>query len=102
MSGGARSFDFNLPSYTSKCASRIFLAIVLLFSINSWAGAGGRVSGTVKDASGAVVADASVDVTNIATGVHQRVTTNGSGFYSFPELAVGRYSIAIRKIGFKL
>ncbi len=102
MSGGARSFDFNLPSYTSKCASRISLAIVLLFSINSWAGAGGRVSGTVKDASGAVVADASVDVTNIATGVHQRVTTNGSGFYSFPELAVGRYSIAIRKIGFKL
>jgi hypothetical protein len=102
MSGGARSFDFNLPSYTSKCASRISLAIVLLFSINSWAGAGGRVSGTVKDPSGAVVADASVDVTNIATGVHQRVMTNGSGFYSFPELAVGRYSIAIRKIGFKL
>jgi hypothetical protein len=102
MSGGARSFDFNLPSYTSKCASRISLAIVLLFSINSWAGAGGSVSGTVKDASGAVVADASVDATNVATDVHERVTTNGSGFYSFPELTVGRYNLTIRKAGFKL
>src|ERR1700683_3445711 len=102
MSGGARSFDFNLPSDTSKCASRISLAIVLLFSINSWAGAGGSVSGTVKDASGAVVADASVDATNVATDVHERVTTNGSGFYSFPELTVGRYNVTIRKAGFKL
>src|ERR1700733_15145250 len=102
MSGGARSFDFNLPSDTSKGASRISLAIVLLFSINSWAGAGGSVSGTVKDASGAVVADASVDATNVATDVHERVTTNGSGFYSFPELTVGRYNVTIRKAGFKL
>jgi len=102
MSGGKRSFGFNLPFYISRCASYISLAIVLLVAINSWAGAGGHVSGTVKDASGAVVADASVDVTNIATDVHERVTTNGSGFYSFPELPVGRYSIAIRKTGFKL
>src|ERR1700678_2639971 len=102
MSGGKRSFGFNLPFYISRCASYISLAIVLLVAINSWAGAGGHVSGTVKDASGAVVADASADVTNIATDVHERGTTNGSGFYSFPELPVGRYSIAIRKTGFKL
>ena len=60
MSGGKRSFGFNLPFYISRCASYISLAIVLLVAINSWAGAGGHVSGTVKDASGAAVGGATL------------------------------------------
>ena len=84
--------------------SGIFLcsAICMFVSINVWAGAGGSVSGTVKDASGAVIADATVNATNVETGVHDRVATNGRGFYSFPGLPVGRYNIAIKKTGFKV
>ncbi|MGA7557807.1 MAG: carboxypeptidase regulatory-like domain-containing protein [Terriglobales bacterium] len=74
----------------------------MFVSINVWAGAGGSVSGTVKDASGAVIADATVNATNVETGVHDRVATNGRGFYSFPGLPVGRYNIAIKKTGFKV
>ncbi len=77
------------------------LALFMLIAINSWAGIGGSVSGTVKDASGAVVSNANVTATNIDTGVHATLTTNGSGFYSFPQLNVGRYDIAIEKNGFK-
>ena len=74
----------------------------MLAAVDSRAGAGGSVSGTVKDASGAVVPDATVNATNVDTGVRVWVATNGRGFYSFPELPVGRYNIAIRKTGFKL
>ncbi|MGB8013605.1 MAG: carboxypeptidase regulatory-like domain-containing protein [Terriglobales bacterium] len=78
------------------------LAIVLLAAIASRAATGGRVSGAVKDASGAVIPEAAVSVTNLDTGVRERTATNGRGFYSLPELAVGRYEIAIKKAGFKL
>ena len=61
---------------------------------------GGSVSGTVKDATDAVVSNATVTATNIDTGVHSQVTTNDRGYYSFPVLAVGRYNIAIAKAGF--
>src|SRR5580698_9798718 len=82
-------------------AGRWSLALFMLVAVNSWAGIGGSVSGTVKDASGAVLSNASVTATNIDTGVHATLTTNGSGFYSFPQLNVGRYDIAIEKNGFK-
>jgi hypothetical protein len=77
-------------------------ALFILAPIKSWAGAGGSVSGTVKDASGAVIPNANVDATNVDTGVRDRVATNGRGFYSLPQLAVGHYNIAIKKTGFKL
>ena len=82
--------------------SCVSFTVLLFFAINSWAGLGGSVSGTVKDASNAVVPKATVTATNIATGVRQQVTTNDRGFYSFPDLPVGRYSIAIEKTGFKV
>jgi hypothetical protein len=77
-------------------------AIVMFAAVNSRAGTGGSVSGTVKDASGAVVPDATVSAKNLDTGVQIRGATNGRGFYSFPELPVGRYTIAMEKMGFKL
>jgi hypothetical protein len=73
----------------------------MLIAVDSWAGTGGSLSGTVKDASNAVVQDGSVKATNIATGVQQQVTTNGRGFYSFPDLPIGRYNIVIEKTGYK-
>ena len=67
-----------------------------------WAEAGGSISGTVKDASDAIVPNAAVKATNIATNVQRQVATNDRGFYSFPDLPVGRYNITIRKPGFRL
>ena len=78
------------------------LAIVVLAAGESRAGTGGSVSGTVKDASGAVVPDATVSAKNLDTGLQVRGATNSGGFYSFAELPVGRYTIAIEKTGFRL
>jgi hypothetical protein len=74
---------------------------LLLLAVESWAGAGGSVSGTVKDVSGAVVANASVTATDLATGVQHKLATNGQGYYFFPDLPVGRYDLAIEAAGFK-
>jgi len=82
--------------------SRLSFALLVFFAINSWAGLGGSVSGTVKDASNAVIPKATVTATNIATGVRQQITTNDRGFYFFPDLPVGRYSIVIENTGFKV
>ena len=78
------------------------LAVFIMITGNLFAGAGGSVSGTVKDISGAVIADASVSASELNTGLQQRVATNARGFYSFPELPVGRYTIAVKKAGFKI
>ena len=88
-----------------RCFARngliLSFALVALFALNCWAGAGGSVSGTVKDVSKAVVTNATVKATNLETGVQHQVATNGQGFYSFPDLAIGRYNITIQKTGFK-
>src|SRR5579875_2029086 len=60
-----------------------------------WGSASGRIEGTVKDPSGAVIPDATVTATNIATGVAQTATTGNSGSYAFAVLPVGRYRIEV-------
>jgi hypothetical protein len=50
---------------------------------------GGTISGTISDRSGAVVANATVSLQNLATGVTTAVTTNAQGLYSLPNLLPG-------------
>jgi hypothetical protein len=59
------------------------------------------VIGTVKDASGGVVPDATVTLTNLGTGAQSTVATGASGEYTIADLAVGNYSLSISKPGFK-
>ncbi|GEM_PF-195108 len=61
----------------------------------------GNISGTVTDASGAVIAGAKVVVTNTATGVSLTLTTNDQGRYNAPDLVVGPYEVAASKSGFQ-
>src|ERR1044072_3141073 len=61
----------------------------------------GRISGTVTDASGAVVPGANVTVTNSATNLVRTATTDAEGFYTVTNLPVGTYVIAAENQGFK-
>jgi len=61
----------------------------------------GRITGRVRDAQGAVVAGAAVKLSNPATGLERTVTTDESGDFNFPELALGTYQLAISKSGFQ-
>src|SRR6516162_10014340 len=58
------------------------------------------ILGTVTDASGAAVAEASVQVRNIGTSVMQSTVTDGQGRYHAPDLGVGEYEVQASKTGF--
>jgi outer membrane receptor protein involved in Fe transport len=62
--------------------------------------AGATVSGTIADATGAVVPDAKVSIKNTATGVTRDITTDSAGFYSAPNLLPGVYDITVEAPGF--
>jgi hypothetical protein len=59
------------------------------------------MSGTVMDRSGAVVADAKIEVTNSDTNIRTATTTNKSGIYVVNGLRPGRYRMAVGKEGFR-
>src|SRR6185312_2324779 len=60
----------------------------------------GSIGGTVTDASGAVVPNATVTARNIATGVQATTRSNQSGKYNFQFLPIGSYSIICNAQGF--
>ncbi|HEY2857124.1 MAG TPA: carboxypeptidase regulatory-like domain-containing protein [Terracidiphilus sp.] len=60
----------------------------------------GSVSGTVTDASGAVVPHASITVTNTATGAQRVTTSNADGAFSVTQIPAADYSIGVSAPGF--
>lgn len=58
------------------------------------------LEGTVTDSSGAVVPGATVKITRTATGESQQRNSNRHGYYLFPGLAVGAYSVTVSRPGF--
>ena len=63
--------------------------------------AGARISGTVTDRTGAVIADAQVIIKNTSNDFVRELATNRSGFYSAPNLSLGPYAVTSSAKGFK-
>jgi hypothetical protein len=59
------------------------------------------IAGTVQDSSGAVIPGAIVRAVEADTGLSREVTTNASGYYHFPLLPVGTYTISTEAAGFR-
>jgi hypothetical protein len=81
-----------------------FLALILvcLFGTVAWAqGSTSRIEGTIADSTGAVVANASVKVTNEDTGVSYETKTGNTGTYSIPSLTPGVYTVSVTHTGFE-
>src|SRR5436305_9868736 len=79
----------------------VFSLLTLLTSPALGQSTGGRILGRVADPSGAVLANVSVRITNQATGVARDTKTNGSGDYTFVEVAPGNYTAEFEQKGFK-
>src|ERR1700686_2794266 len=63
--------------------------------------AGGTITGTVVDSSGRVLPNASVSITNVATGINRSVTTNEDGLYIAPNLLPATYELTFTSPGFR-
>lgn len=61
----------------------------------------GQIEGTVTDANGAAVANATVTITNIQNGTTRSVTSDESGTYRAPLLPLGTYRIEAEAASFK-
>jgi len=61
----------------------------------------GTISGTIRDSSGAVIAQAKIIITNTATNVVVNLTTNAIGEYTAASVAVGTYNVQVQKEGFR-
>ncbi|PYQ13880.1 MAG: TonB-dependent receptor, partial [Acidobacteria bacterium] len=59
------------------------------------------IVGTVTDASGAVLAGATVTATQEGTGSSFTTMTNAKGQYVLPNLKIGRYTVTVELQGFK-
>jgi hypothetical protein len=62
--------------------------------------ASGGVTGTVKDAAGAVISDATVTLKNTETGVLQTAHTTATGTYNFTVVPYGNYTLLVQHPGF--
>jgi len=79
-----------------------FLVLFLLIPVVAFPqAANGRITGTIADASGAVLPGVTVEVTNTATGVAFSTVSTETGIYSAPNLPPGVYSISASLPGFK-
>src|SRR6266852_7579832 len=61
---------------------------------------GAILSGTVTDASGAVIPNAQITATNTATGVSKDAIADAAGFYLIPNLLPGSYEVRVTAQGF--
>jgi hypothetical protein len=80
------------------CAATLFLLSTTAFA--QIAGTG-NIQGTATDASGAVVVNANITLTNEATHVQRTTQTSGAGVFLFPAVPVGTYDLSAKAPGFK-
>jgi hypothetical protein len=60
----------------------------------------GSIRGRVTDAGAASIAQAKVTILNDETGFTRQVATDENGYYVFPNLPLGSYTVTIEKEGF--
>ena len=87
-----------MNGHTSRVAR--LLVVMLFMGGPAWGQFTASIQGTVVDQSGAVVAQAKVDLLNTVTRVPATSTTDGSGNYRFLSLAPGSYKITVEAKGF--
>ena len=61
----------------------------------------GTITGRVTDASGSIIAGATVDLTSNERGIVTSTKTNDAGLYLFPTVQPGDYRVDVQKEGFK-
>src|SRR5215510_9727140 len=108
----SRPSYFPLSTHSIKTtivsAARLAMAVMNIFIIllgGHWTGYAQQTSatlvGTLTDANGAVVPNAQIKVTNLATGSWREAVFDGAGNYSFSFLPAGDYELTITAAGYK-
>jgi hypothetical protein len=103
-SRACHSVGKEIPMKAHRSSSVFFLVVAMLslFSTAVFAQIDRAVlEGTITDQTAATIAGATVKIVATDTGITDQQTTNSKGYYRFPGLAVGRYSVTVSGAGFK-
>ena len=100
----AYNIDFLSKQYL-LCFLAVVGALLLALPIQPVAAAqqtSATLSGTVMDMSGGAVADASVTLTNEASGDKRNTMSNSEGYFTFAAVPPAAYTVRVEKAGFKI
>src|SRR5215470_8194700 len=79
----------------------LLLSLALLLTVSAIAQTSASLSGTVHDAQGGAVVGAKVALKDTGGTTQLETTTNNEGFYTFPIIHPGTYTVTIEASGFK-
>ncbi len=99
----AKMISGKLFSHCPRITRYIPAIVLAMFLIAGTAKAQvtGSITGTVKDASGAIIPGAAVTAKHVDTGTTRTAETDASGNYNVPSLPVGQYEVTVERSGFK-
>src|SRR5579859_7665872 len=84
-----------------KCCLLLLACFTLAGSGLLFAQGSSTITGSVTDATGALIPGAAVTVTNQATGASIHTATNSAGIYEVRALNPGTYSVEVSATGFR-
>ena len=93
----------SLPPWFTRINAAVLVVICFAFQLgvaSAQQAATTKLTGTVKDQSGALVAGAKVSITHKDTGATRDTTTNADGLFVITNLATGSYTGKVSAAGF--
>ncbi|MCI0419188.1 MAG: carboxypeptidase-like regulatory domain-containing protein [Acidobacteria bacterium] len=86
----------------SVCKQCLYIALlILVMPCFIFAQSTSTIQGQITDASGGVIAGATVKTTNEGTGFKKAAVSASDGFYRIPDLLPGSYEVRVEASGFK-
>src|SRR5690349_4096171 len=87
----------------SRCARRFLILALFVFGHESPAQttSSGALTGVVTDQTNAVVANAQLEIKDVAKGLAQTTDTDREGTYHFFFVTPGRYTLRVSHAGFR-
>jgi hypothetical protein len=91
-----------MPAFHQRRYAALTVAVLSLIIIqaNAQSGNSGAINGTVLDPSGAVVANATIEIHNPVSGYDRTTTTDASGNFSFTNVPFNPYHLIVTAAGF--
>jgi hypothetical protein len=96
----ARTYIGNSPAAFRRAVCALLLTAIAVWPVYAQSGISASLSGTVTDSTGALLANADVEVTNADEGAKRSVKTTGNGNFSIVALKPGKYLLMASHAGF--
>ena len=80
---------------------RMLLGLLLLAALPALAQEKTTITGTVTDATGAIIPNAEIVIANAATGSTRTLVSNNDGIYTATDLGIGKFTLKVTVAGFK-